>query len=311
MKKTNFNFLKEFFKDPAILSWDAVESIDLTKKVRNVFYKLKNNPEKITEQDIREVVWDKDSQIGLKDPYWTHITNTMIIYSQLTEKLLSQDSNLDLPDPKIARTRGLVHDFSATFEKYGEENGKPFGQHGKETTWFALATALGLEDIEKHVAMHHTYFGLLDMIANGELYPELYKGWKEVLNDDNHQLSLRRIKSFFEQYIAGKDNFPLVVLSVSDCLTPPELIDQNKLFEGLKTLTEFRTAWKSRNEDIAYRYYYSKIEQNKKPTPLGVVLVERGDQQRLNMYSKIVEDLLFSKEKIAEYKETHPKLWKY
>lgn len=310
MEKYNFSFLKPFLIVPELQFWDAQPPTDLGKKLREVFYKLKDSPESITELEIRAIVDEKDSGIGRPpENYWNHIVNTGIIYEQVTRKLLSIDSTLDLPNPQVARVRGLVHDLSKTFEKYGDEGSKQFRQETAETTWFALAKELGLKDIEDHVAMHHAYFEILDLVAKGEVSSELYFGWRQALNNAEHPMNLTGIKKHFQTYLNAQENLSLMALTVVDCLTPSKLLNPEKSFEGLESKETFESFLKERNQDIENRHYYNRIKTQNPATVIGRALIEGGGKERIERYASLLGDLLFSPEASQKYRETHPKLF--
>ncbi len=301
MNKINVSFLLPFLKDEALLSWDETPALDLTRKARNVLHKLKDDPISLTEKDVKDVVWDKDSQIGNKDAFWQHITDVSYIYRDLTEKLLSIDDSLDLPDPETARVRGLIHDLDSTYTRYGGEfRGHEFVQHEKQLTEYFHFRGLGLDQIAREVPMHCAYFGILEMIAAGEGFPEveMYKDWTKALNDPENPINFENIQKDFNLFLQGKDIFPLIVLAVSDYL------DNGKPNFSVETMDyEFKT----RRDDILARYYHDKVNDGKTPSVLGKALVEKKGVERIENYFGIVKDLLAGNG--DKYKEAHG-LWK-
>ncbi len=297
MDKFKENFLEPFLISPALMSWHpSPNASDLVKKTLNVLIILRDDPFSLKKEDIKEMVEYPDSQIGMKERYFAHILNTSQIFKQLVEELGSKYPDLNLPSPKLAETWGLVHDLSAIYSRHDDK----FKQHDKELTWYFQARHLKLKDIAKHVAMHCAYFELLEMIKQGKGFKEvsLYKDWTKTLNDSESPFFFEKIKKDFVLFLQGKDNLPLITLTVSDYL------DNGKPSFNLNT---FEQDFYTRNEDIENRYYRNKINAGENATALGYALMEKGGKQRIETYFIIIKDLL--QKKGDEYR-SFPGLWR-
>lgn len=280
------SFLAPFLMDDAILSWDAKPKLDLTRKVREIFFKLRDCPFEVTKEDVREVVWDKESQIRNKDAYWKHITDVAGIYSGLVAKLGEKKPGLDIPEPKIAYARGLVHDIDSAFARYrGELEGHKFAQHDKQLTEYFVFRVLGLDKIAKEVPMHCAYFELLKMISQGKGFSEvkLYEGWTRALNDSSNPLNFEAISQGFNLFLQGIGNFPLITLTLSDYLD-----NGNPIFNKETMEQDFVT----RRDDLLERYYYSRTRKRQEPSALGIALVDHQGVERINKYFGSVKGLL-------------------
>lgn len=292
MIRKNISFLEPFLVDPEVLSWNpSSKALNLTKKLVDVLRIIKEDPKLLKNEDVRNMIWDKDSQIGDKDRYYFHISNTAGIYQQLVEELCSKHPDLDLPDPETARVLGLVHDLSKIYSKYNHN----FKQYDQELTLYFHSRYLGLNTIANNVAMHSAYWEILEMIKEGSGFHKvnLYRDWTSALNDTKNPLFFDNIKSFFDIFLKGKDNLPLIALTVADH------IENGK---PNFSLNSFNEDFISRTSDIINRYYLKRILDSKEPTVFGYALMKRGGLERVLLYKNIVIDLLQGN--FDKYKET-------
>jgi len=298
----NISFIEPFLIDPELVSWDGNPKTDAGKAVKEILIKLRESQREVTEEDVKNAVQANGSQIGNKDAYFEHIIDVAGIYSQMCEKLLSKSPTLNLPEPGLAKVRGLIHDLDSIVAKYeGEFRGFKFAQHDKQLTEYFLFRGLGLEQFAREVPMHCAYFEVLQMIAEEKGFPEvaMYENWTRALNDPKNPLNFQNIQQEFDLFLQGKSNLPLIALAVSDYL------DNGRPYLNLETIdNDFAT----RRDDILKRYYYNKKAQFQEPTPLGKALVELKGVDRINNYFRIVSDLL--NKRANKYKETNPDLYK-
>ena len=277
------SFLEPFLIDPEVLSWSpGSKASDLAKKTINVLRIIKEDPAALRNNDVKTLVYDKDSQIIKdKDGYYSHIYNTAEIYKQLVEKLYSKCPHLDLPDLETARALGLIHDLSKIYAKCDGN----FKQHDHELTLYFHSEHLGLEIIANNVAMHSAYFEILKMIKEGSGFSgvDLYKNWTSALNNQKSPLSFDKIESYFHDFLSGNDNLPLIGLTVAD------YIENGK---SNFSLDSFEKDFESRSKGIINRYYLDKVLNDKEPSALGVALMKRGGLERNLIYKNIILDLL-------------------
>ena len=303
MEKTpNVDFIAPFLVDDSLLFWSQNPKTDVGKAAKVVLDKMNSDPLLVTEQDMKDVVWANGSQIGKKEDYWTHITDVSGIYKQISEMLLSKNSDFDLLEPNLAAVHGLIHDLDSIVAKYGGEyKGYKFAQHDKQLTEYFLFKGLGLDKIAQQVPIHCAYFEVLDMIAKGEGFPEvaMYSDWRNALNDPLNPLNFSKIKQDFKTFLEGKSNLPLIALVVSDYM------DNGKPSFALATV---EADFAARRDDILKRYYHNQVEKGETPPALGKALVELGGINRVNGYFAVVKDLLEGN--VDKYRETHQYLFK-
>jgi len=272
----NASFLEPFLVDSEVLSWNpSSKSSDLAKKTIDVLTVIRDNPILLKDEAVKNMIWDKDSQINYKDKFYFHISKTGEIYQDLVNELLSKFPSLDLPDPKVARVLGLVHDLSKIYAKYDNN----FKQHDHELTLYFHSHFLGLDIITNHVAMHSAYFEILEMIKEGSGFKnvDLYKDWTSILNDPRSPLFFDNIKSDFDDFLKGKDNLTLITLTVADHM-------ENKKYNF--SLDDFDDDFKSRTSDIIYRYYLNPILDSKEPLALGIGLIKKGGVRKIIIIQK-------------------------
>jgi len=213
--------------------------------------------------------------------------------------LLEKDAFLDLPEPDEARARGLIHDLDSTYSDY-----KKTGQQSKQIDLYFHARHLGLPVISHEVAMHCAYLEVLEIISSREPFPNsgAYSSMADFL--EKKQLMLKIIKEFAD-YKKGKDNLPLIALSVADYLSTDKAY--NKI--DLRDKNSFDEFFKERAEDIVSRYYYKPLQEQRPVSALGTALIVKKGYDRMLKNKEIISTLLYGTEDaIAQLEQKAPKL---
>lgn len=304
MTTKNLDFLRPFVLDPAILDWnEAGDGSDLTKKVIEVLALMNEDPSQVTSKHLKEIVYDKDSQISDKDTRYKHFQNVARISRQLSEELSDVHPDLDLYTPRIAWSVGLFHDISSAYMKYG---GK-FTQTEKELPLFFHAGHLGVPIMAK-AAMHHGYFGILKMLYDGTYFAKdpLYADWTAALHDQNNLYHYDSIMRLFSGFLKGNQDLGLIILTLADSLD--DTIDQNS--NGKIDIDKMIEPFKRRMNDIIYRNITARTDQGKAPTPSGVSLSEMGEITRIESYLTMIDDLLHGRNLHHYDQKVRPGLWK-
>lgn len=294
---SNIDFLRPFVFDPAILEWNPGSSAsDLTKKVHDIFKIMKEDPASLRSAMVKDVVYDKDSQIGAKEDRLGHYQRTATINKQLTQLLQEKYPSLDLLTPNIAYASGLIHDLSAAYARYDGV----FTQEDKELTLYFHAKHLGVDLISNHVAMHATYWEILEMITYGDGFEkiDLYQDWTDVFNNVG-PFNLWRLYNNFRLFLDGKENFPLMVLTIADYLD---------IGTGKLDSENLHHSFGERAVEIIECHYTRRIVDGKFPTAFGESMVH-GGLERITEYLHTIDDLVHDKN-IDYHRRTKPGLWR-
>ena len=283
MDTTSISFLEPFLIHPDLLTWSPGSAApDLVKRTIDVFTILRDDPAALRDETIRDMVWDKDSQIKEnKERHFEHITDVGEMYRQLVDTLGSRYPQLDLPEPQVARAWGLVHDLSAIYARYDGT----YKQDDKELTLYFHARHLGVETIARHVAMHGAYWEILQMIHLGEGFSRvsLYADWKQTLANKQSPYAFEKLQKEFAGFLEGKGNLPLILLTTVDYL------ENGKPTVDLST---FDTDFCHRTNDIKRRYYDEPLAASRPVSAFGYALIEKGGLERALRYKRIVKDLV-------------------
>ena len=90
MKAVPAPFLPPFLIDPHVLSWNGISdpsTSDFGKKTLEILATLHMDPRSLPTENVRDLVWHPDSQIGQKELHWSHIYHTAHINKQLVDAL--------------------------------------------------------------------------------------------------------------------------------------------------------------------------------------------------------------------------------
>ena len=220
-------------------------------------------------------------EIQDKRRYVAHVINTAAILRDIVRILANTYPNIDLPTPGKAYAMGLIHDLSPAVSDYTKG-----GHQSKELDLFFMAEALQWPTIAEHVSMHSDYLGIARLLSKGTRLPNPeyephYRNMKEVLSGKS-QLSYQSIESRFRGFIGGRENLPLLILTVVDYLE-----NGRPSFEKGSLGRDFD----ERSADIMFRYYTRALQEGKQPSLVGQALIE-GGMDRIKSYKKIVGVLL-------------------
>lgn len=283
--------------DPDILSGDPARCttefsklvVDLCVRMEDDFY-----VQKVTEQDLDHVLQHPESQIIDKDLVRSHFITAGYLYQDLVQVLQKRHhDSLDLPHPDTARTRGFFHDFNKMFSNFSVGE-----QQSKELDLYFLAQMNGWQRMATTMAFHNDYIGIARLLANGYSFPvkdKAYLGMRGVLQGDG-ALSYQEIVKKFDAFLGGKDNLPLLVLSVVD-----------NIESGCRRFTydTIDHDFEERGGDIKRRSYDQPLSSSGKPTLFGKALVEYGGLERMRMYKEVVKTLFSgNSDEIEQLKNT-------
>lgn len=276
--------------DPGIFTGRPEEcTTEVGKRALEIYFNFEEQPQRIKGEDLKKLIESEGSQIGNKDDYFGHITKTAGVLKSLVEILGKKYSNLDLLDPGVAYATGLVHDLNVTFSNYAAG-----GQESKEFDEFLLANRFCWETMAERVAMHSVDLEVIKLLTEGAELPNpnheaAYVGMREVLQGDG-PLSYVNIESRFKNYMQGKENLPLLLLTVSDYMT-----NEKNFFDESSFDRDFRV----RSDDIIWRYYDKAIQEGRTPPLVGQTFYQ-GGLERVGLYKAIVSTLLKGDEKNIE-----------
>ncbi|MDP3733897.1 MAG: hypothetical protein Q8R37_01595 [Nanoarchaeota archaeon] len=249
---------------------------DFEQRVDEILHKFAESPRSVSNQEIEAVVRHKDSQIGNPEGYFLHCVRVGKIFSSAVIQLQKKyEDSLNLPHPEDARAYGTIHDFNATFSDWSKGS-----QNSKELDLYFIAMARGIDTIANEIALHCDYIGIAKLMADGKPFPkqESYTGMIEILQGDG-PLAYKTIEENFSVYLGGKDNLPLLTLTIVDLLENgqetfiPETID-----------ADFTSRF---TDDVLVRYTKGDTLQEMKP--LGQALLG-GGAVRMEKYVKILTD---------------------
>lgn len=275
--------LSDLLVDERLLSGNAGEcKTEVGKRTLELGFKFEQHPLSVTDADIERVVNSQYSQIPDKRRYIAHVTNTAAILRDIARILANTYPNIDLPTPGKAYATGLVHDLSAAVSDYAKG-----GHQSKELDLFFMAEALQWPTIAEHVSMHSDYLGIARLLSKGTRLPNPeyephYRNMKEVLLSGKSQLSYQSIGSRFRGFIEGRENLPLLILTVADYIE-----NGRPSFEQGSLERDFD----ERFADIMWRYHTKPVQEGRPPSLIGQALVE-GGMERIKYYKRIVQMLL-------------------
>ncbi len=283
--------------DQEILSCDPARcTIEFSKLVVDLCLRIEDDSEagKITEADVDKIIYYPQSQITNKELSRRHFITAGYLYKDLVLQLeRCHKAALDLPHPDLARTMGFLHDFNKMFSNFSAGE-----QQSKELDLYFLAEMNGWQRIATSMALHNDYFGIARVLAEGDVFPvknEAYAGMRRVLQGDG-ELSYHAIVKRFGGFLQGKDNLPLLVLTVVD-----NLEQGRREFSGEAIDHDFD----ERMSDIKRRHYDEPKVNQGEPTPFGKALVEYGGMERMQMYKEVIKTLFGgNSEMIDRLKET-------
>ena len=186
-------FLKPFLVEPALLDpdllargYDSIAS-ELLRRVVEIMRILKDDPRRLTVEQIEALAREEGSQIGSPGSYMNHVYGTAAMARGMTSQLHPKGWVDSLPEPDYMFGLGLAHDFSKMVALYGEGelDGRivNFGQFDLEITQYVLSTVLGVDPLQE-VSLHCGYPELVHVIAEGVVFPgsELYVHWRNAFN---------------------------------------------------------------------------------------------------------------------------------
>lgn len=273
-------FLAELLVDKGIGTGSAEQcKTEVGKRALDILWKFETFPKAISLEEISTLARSDKSQIGQPEQYLAHLAATADIFECMARTLHKKHPNLDLPGPESCYSAGLVHDLSATFSDYAKG-----GQQSKEADQYFLAKRVGYTRNAAHVALHSVYLEGLKLMKNGAVFPkqEAYEGMIAVLRGAG-PLSYEAIEQEFRETVQGKENLPLIVLSVADYMALP-----GTRFDPLTMDRDFE----ARSDDIMERYYHQAVREGKTPPLLGQALVGENGLEKIIRYKNIVKALL-------------------
>ncbi len=282
IKEENIQFLEPFLVHPGLLHWDAGPKVpDLVKKVLEALNVMKENPSLVTPRLLSSVVYDKDSPLPEKERFMAHSVAVATITRDLVEKISGTYNDLSLPSPQHAYALGLLHDFSAAYSLW--RNGIP--PEDKELTLYFHCKHLGVQALSDHSAMHGAYFEILEMIYQGEGFSRVqeYQSWTRTLRDAANPYNFLGVRQEFSSFLEGKDNLPLMVVTIADFL-------DNR--SGNVDISDREALFSVRTGDILERYYYHPLRQGDAVSAFGLALMQRGGLERIKKYKNIISSLL-------------------
>jgi hypothetical protein len=306
-KQVDASFLEDYLIDPELLSWSpGPKALEVTKIAIEILDIAKNKPARLInifeDKLLEKLINSKGSQIGNKDTYLSHIVHTSMIFGKMVETLLKLHPRIDLPPTLVAGGLGLIHDLNATYSDYQKT-----GQQSKEIDLYFHARHLGIPLISHHVAMHSGYLEIARLIHDKELagnvaFPKssVYQTMQNIFWHEG-PFSIESIHSEFCEFMAGRDNLPLICLSVADYL------ENGKSEFNQGTIEE---DFRERSFDIASRYAYRPMHEKKQVSALGIALTRYGAMDRLISYKNIVKDLLENKPDVIEKYKERTTFWK-
>ena len=228
-----------------------------------------------------------------------HVENVGSLFRELSRRLLERHPDLDLPPPAEAYARGLLHDISAAYSDYQKT-----GQESKEIDLYFHSRHLGMDILAHEVAMHGAYLEILELIFEGADFPHhhAYAGMRAALRADNLH---HRVQDEFTFFRRGRENLPLMALSLADYLAVPRPVPSD-IFDTQERLDVF---FVDRMEDLIKRYHTSFLDQGKTPSAFGQALTQKGGIVRVEDYKLRIQQLLFDSD-TACLRIFAPKLWK-
>jgi len=296
MNSDDIRFLVPFLYDGEYLVQRSPgsDASDLTRKVHHVFDIMREDPALLRPRDVVAVVYDTNSQLCKKDERMVHFQHVGAITHQLITALLEKNPDLPLPSPEVGRAMGLVHDLSNAFARYHGT----FNQDEKELTLYHLAVELNVP-IVADAAQHSIYLEIANMIAKrkeGLPNVERYSKWSEAYNNSGNPHNIWNMFVRYgnlhaaegNDYVHGKDKLGLIVLTVADYLDdrgdhPADIkLDLKKIKENFEV----------GSGEILARHYHGRVKAGKSPTAAGVALVKESGLKRMELYLKVVDNLL-------------------
>ena len=295
MNSDDIRFLVPFLYDGEnmVQRSPGSEASDLTKKVHHVFDIMREDPTLLRARDVAAVVYDTNSQIGKQDERMVHFQHVGAITHQLITALLEKNPDLPLPSPEVGRAMGLVHDLSNAFARYHGT----FNQDERELALYHLAVDLNVP-IVADAAQHSIYLEIANMIAKRKGFPDVerYSEWSNVYNSSDNRHNLGSMFAKYgnlhtaegNDYVHGKDKLGLMALTVADYLD-----DRGDHSVDIKVdVTKIKEKFDLGLGEILVRHYHDPVKAGKSPTAAGVALVEEGGLQRMELYLKVVDNLL-------------------
>lgn len=282
--------LAELLVDEGLLSGEPEScSTEVGKRALDTYNRFEYMPLDITEDDMVRLVESDGSQIRNKGAYLSHITNTAGVLKGIVNLLSKKYPELWLPHPDYAHSTGLVHDLNATISNF-----KKGGHESKEFDGYVLGERHGWHNMSRKISMHSVYLEMIRLFSEGEELenPELepaYEGMRKVLKGDG-PLSYREIEKRFRKFMGGRDNLPLILLTVAD-----HIESGRSEFDPYALEEDFE----KRADDIHFRYWGKAIEEGRVPSMVGRALY-RGGMDRIKSYKDIVHNLILNNKQTIE-----------
>ncbi len=154
--------------------------------------------------------------------------------------------------------------------------------------------------METEVALHSVYLETIKLMSQDVRFPkeEAFVDMKAVLKGDG-PLSYKEIEKQFAEFLAGRDNLPLILLTLADYMAVDQpTFDVNHLDQNFA----------ARSEDITFRYYGKAIADGRTPSLLGQALVS-GGMDRIVGYKQLVGDLFDNHPRVISGLQNSTTFW--
>ncbi len=291
MERLSCPFLRDIFVQGEELLNGTVRKGTLAYGLISLIERFSEDNSVVTLDDIVHLMQYDENQVNNPQAYLAHIENTGNLCFQLTDLLLQRDPSLDLPTPEEMRGRGFMHDLSKVYGDY-----KKTKQLIQEVDFYFHARHHGWETLANEVTMHACYLEILDMLYENHPFAKNgpYEKLQLFIQADGGK-EYKKIKDFFSSFLEGKENLPLMILSVADYTA----VTTRKEYYGLLSSTvdayclQLDGLFDERTTFMVDAHYYIRKRMSMDPTPLGISSVEKGSLERIRMYKdKIIYPLL-------------------